>query len=121
MLHQKKNATKAKRSSRVARIKKTRTFADKIRLLPYIGNNVPSDKAKDWYIDPETDEIRSKFSLTEFTKRNKGSLYIVKLSTGGYKVRFSSEKTGKSAFAYGQTIEAAHRKMVDLFTLKYVL
>ncbi|MDV3668234.1 hypothetical protein CMU39_09375 [Elizabethkingia anophelis] len=54
-----------------------------------------------------------------FVKAHEGSLSSKILSPGIFKCIFSSEKTGRSAFAFGPTFDAAYENMIMKFNIKY--
>lgn len=54
-----------------------------------------------------------------FAKEQGGSLFAQRIETGAYLIKFSSKRTGRSAFAYGGTFEQAYYNMIRMFNLKY--
>ncbi|MCT3672014.1 hypothetical protein HZP71_02155 [Elizabethkingia anophelis] len=63
-----------------------------------------------------TSVAQSKFN---FVRTNEGRVSSDLLSPGIFKCIFSSEKTGRSAFAFGPTFEAAYENMIRKFNIKY--
>lgn len=63
-----------------------------------------------------TSAAKSNFN---FEQAHEGSLSSDLLSPGIFKCIFSSEKTGRSAFAFGPTFEAAYENMIRKFNVKY--
>ncbi len=55
----------------------------------------------------------------QFVRENQGAITASKMSIGSYRVKFHSQKTGRSAFAYGQSFSEAYNNMIRLFYIKY--
>ncbi|SDE69340.1 hypothetical protein [Riemerella columbipharyngis] len=54
-----------------------------------------------------------------FVKEKQGHLFAQRIETGAYKVEFRSKITGRSAFAYGASFEAAYHNMIRMYNLKH--
>lgn len=54
-----------------------------------------------------------------FLKVNPGRISSDQISPSIFKCIFSSDKTGRSAFAFGPTFEAAYENMIIKFNIKY--
>lgn len=57
----------------------------------------------------------------DFVKINKGSISTSLISVGIMKCMFSSQSTGRTAFAFGPTLNDAYHNMIDKFNRKYSL
>lgn len=55
----------------------------------------------------------------QFVRENQGAITASKMSIGSYRVKFYSQKTRRSAFAYGQSFSEAYSNMIRLFYIKY--
>lgn len=55
----------------------------------------------------------------DFVKINQGSISSSLISAGIIKCMFSSQTTGRSAFAFGPTLSEAYENMQRKFSLKY--
>lgn len=60
-----------------------------------------------------------KFQNFDFVKINKGSISTSLISEGIIKCIFSSQTTGKSAFAFGPSLNDAYHNMIRKFEQKY--
>ena len=63
--------------------------------------------------------VAEDLNLLNFAKENQGSLYIERLETGSFILKFSSSKTGRNAFAIGKTLRRAQKRLISLFHQKY--
>lgn len=55
----------------------------------------------------------------DFVKINKGSISTSLVSEGIIKCMFSSQATGRTAFAFGPTLNDAYHNMISKFEKKY--
>ena len=64
--------------------------------------------------------LKKPLNTFQFVKDNKGSITTRMIETGAFKVSFSSDATGRTAFAYGKSFEKAYQNLIRNFNQKYL-
>ena len=106
-------AQPVKRSSRVLRRKEIVNIHRSVPLLEAVRIEMMKDNKWRKYFNKPT-------NVFQFVKDNKGSISARMIETGAFKVSFSSEATGRTAFAYGKSFEKAYQNLIRNFNQKYL-
>ena len=64
--------------------------------------------------------LKKPLNTFQFVKDNKGGITARMIETGAFKVSFSSDATGRTAFAYGKSFEKAYQNLIRNFNQKYL-